>query len=263
MPTGDEFPSALLLDSGGGWLGNTSGGSMTFSKPDFTLSSGISGAVISDGKTSRQIKGDPISEIEKKTAEGYFAVGFFSYKYLEKTDDGRRLAGKMRKKPGAFDVPLLSFHFYRPEVVRHADKVSAAEAPFIHGSEKSPCGFPSDLNLRGRRFLENVNKIKSHIKKGDVYQVNISEAWEFSPKENPLKFFLNFFDSQPVPFAVYMDFGCFQFLSGSMELFLEKTGDKIVSRPIKGTIKRGENPEEDCRLREALAANEKEKSGKY
>lgn len=260
MPTGDKFPSALLIDSGCGWLGDTCGGSLAFSKPDFTLSSGTSGSVILDGKTTRQIKSDPVCEIEKKTAEGYFAVGFFSYEYLEKTDDGRGLAGKIREKTGGFDAPLLSFHFYRPEAVSRGGKVSAEKPSFINGGERSSRGFFSDLNLRERRFLENVNKIKSYIKKGDVYQVNISEAWEFYPKEKPLQLFLRLFDSQPVPFAVYMDFGCFQFLSGSMELFLEKTGNKIISRPIKGTIRRGENPKEDCHLRKTLAGDEKEKA---
>jgi para-aminobenzoate synthetase component 1 len=49
-------------------------------------------------------------------------------------------------------------------------------------------------------------------------------------------------------------------LSASPERYLKKTGNKIISQPIKGTAKRSNNIEEDERLKDELALDEKERS---
>lgn len=267
MRTGYEFPSALLLDSGGGWLENRRGGFLSFGKPDFTLSSEGSGFVITRGKKTQKIKTDPVCAIEKKTSEGYTAVGFFGYEYLSGAYDGRKLADKPhgKIKGAAFEFPLLSFHFYgeksNPALEKNPDQVRFRGGNGeINPEQYIRSGFSADLVSQKKQFIAMVGKVKSHIRRGDVYQVNISREKRIPLSENSLDFFMRFFDSQPVPFASYMDFGKFQFLSGSMELFLKKTGDRIVSRPIKGTIRRGKNPSEDRHMRKTLSSSEKEKA---
>ncbi len=268
MRTEVEFPSALLLDSGGGWLGGQLGGCLTFGKPSFTLFSGISGAVMIHGDEKRKIKGDPVREIEEKTSEGYTAVGFFGYEYLKNTDDGRFVADKPpgeKSTCGGFEHPFLGFHFYDRKSIGSAGKDTKQIRSLISaGKNRSPNRPPPGISAaplsHKKQFVQMVEKIKSHISGGDVYQVNISRARNFTAPENAPDFFLNFFNSQPVPFAAYMDFGSFQFLSGSMEMFLKKTGNEIISRPIKGTIGRGKNPREDYNMRKTLATSEKEKA---
>jgi len=49
-------------------------------------------------------------------------------------------------------------------------------------------------------------------------------------------------------------------ISGSPELYLEKEGGRLISKPIKGTRKRGESPEEDEKLKQELKADQKERS---
>ncbi len=257
MRTENEFPSALLLDSGGGWLGDGSGGCLAFGKPEFTLSSSSSGSVIFSGGKSREITGDPLEEIEKKTSGGYVAVGFIGYEYLTNSDDGRFVKANLREKTSKNPPPVVSFHFYPESSVTHSEKIGEE---FFTRRLPRRTAEEFNFNSREKKFVENVWKIKTFIEKGDVYQVNLSEAWEFPPPEEPGGFFMDLFNSQPVPFAAYMDFGCFQFLSGSMELFLKKTGGKVVSRPIKGTVKRGESPDEDLIMKQSLASSEKEKA---
>ncbi len=262
--TGAELPSALLLDSGGGWLENDRGGCLTFGKPQYTLLSETSGSVMIGAHKTRKINGDPFREIEKKTSEGYVAVGFVGYEYLIKTDDGAHLAGKMREKPpGGSASPLLAFHFYDKKSVTRADVIPQKTICLIRDGLAGGKYYPDirvNSGLNEKRFVEMVKKIKSYISAGDVYQVNISGVRKFSRPKNPSGLFLKLFESQPVPFASYMDFGEFQFLSGSMELFLKKTGNLVFSRPIKGTIKRGKNFREDSLMRQTLADSEKEKA---
>ena len=59
---------------------------------------------------------------------------------------------------------------------------------------------------------------------------------------------------------MYTDFTDFQLISGSMELFLKKIGDKIETKPIKGTAKRGRNATEDENLKEYLLNSKKERA---
>lgn len=265
MRTENHLPSAVLLDSGGGWLGDGEGGCLIFNKPEFTIFSTPGGAVLEGGGKRLEISGDPVREMEKLTSGGYVAVGFFGYEYLENTDDGMPLArSPRRKKTGAVPPPAVNFHFYPETSVSRSTEIPERLFPRSGNGGRgfsAQCRSPvSSGGPQGSRFVKNVEKIKSHIRDGDVYQVNISEMWKIPPPQNPYGLFLSLFRSQPVPFASYMDFGRFQFLSGSMELFLAKSGDSIVSRPIKGTAKRGANPEEDLRIRGALSGNEKEKA---
>jgi len=60
------------------------------------------------------------------------------------------------------------------------------------------------------------------------------------------------------PYSCYMQWQDQYMLSGSPELFLEKRGNKIISKPIKGTIKRGDNKAEDEALKHQLRKDKKE-----
>ncbi|MFN4133640.1 MAG: anthranilate synthase component I family protein, partial [Candidatus Hadarchaeales archaeon] len=99
-----------------------------------------------------------------------------------------------------------------------------------------------------------------YIARGDVYQVNLSQRFEFPFRSSPEIFLSRLYRAQPVPFACCLDFGGFQLLSGSMELFLRREGNRIVTRPIKGTRRRGRNSSEDSALRKELIESEKERA---
>lgn len=66
-------------------------------------------------------------------------------------------------------------------------------------------------------------------------------------------------DVNPVPFGGFIQTDSFSVCSASPERFLKKTGRKILSEPIKGTVPTSENQEEDRRLKEILL-NEKNKA---
>lgn len=91
--------------------------------------------------------------------------------------------------------------------------------------------------LQDEKFREGVLKIRSLIKKGTVYQINLTNRFDFEFHGCPLNLFFSFYNNQPVPYAFFLDVEKFFLISGSMELFLEKINDKITSKPIKGTAK--------------------------
>ena len=92
-------------------------------------------------------------------------------------------------------------------------------------------------SLSPEDYLRGVLLTKSHIERGDIYQLNLTDRFDFESRSEPSDIFFGFFESQPVPYAFFLDVGDFSVISGSMELFLEKKGDRLVSKPIKGTSK--------------------------
>ncbi len=96
-------------------------------------------------------------------------------------------------------------------------------------------------SLKDEEFIDRIRKIKEYIAKGDVYQINLTNRLDFQFRGNPKDLFLNFYKRQPVYFGFFLNLEDFFVISGSMELFLEKRGELLRSKPIKGT---GSSPEE-------------------
>jgi para-aminobenzoate synthetase component I len=110
-------------------------------------------------------------------------------------------------------------------------------------------------------YIETVNKIIGHIRRGDIYEMNY--CMEFFAQEariNPLSVFQKLNAASQTPFSCYYKIRDNYLLCASPERFLKKSGDKIISQPIKGTARRGASDWEDDRLKELLSLNEKEKS---
>lgn len=103
-----------------------------------------------------------------------------------------------------------------------------------------------------------VNRIREHILRGEVYQVNLSQRFSVSFPGSACALFLKMFETAPQPFSAFLQAGDFQLASLSPERFLRVEGRKIESHPIKGTRPRGETPEADARLKKELETSEKD-----
>ncbi|MEN2986275.1 MAG: anthranilate synthase component I family protein [Thermodesulfovibrionaceae bacterium] len=91
--------------------------------------------------------------------------------------------------------------------------------------------------LQDNEFILGVLKVRKLIEKGTVYQINLTNRFDFEFQGDPLSLFFRFYENQPVPYAFFLNLNDFFIVSGSMELFLEKKGNTIISKPIKGTSK--------------------------
>ncbi len=87
-----------------------------------------------------------------------------------------------------------------------------------------------------------------------------NEEAAIGPVIDPLDYFLALVIRQPVPYAAYLDLGDAQVLSLSPEMFLRRKGDRLESRPMKGTRPRGTTHAEDVALAYELAEFEKERA---
>ncbi len=126
--------------------------------------------------------------------------------------------------------------------------------------------FPSPRLVEGgmdrQSFVGMVRRAKEYIAAGDIYQVNLSHRFRASWTKPPSAFELaaRLRSVSPAPHAAYLDQGDRMVLSASPETFLDRQGDLLLTRPIKGTRPRGSDPVADAAFRDELLTSEKERA---
>lgn len=112
-----------------------------------------------------------------------------------------------------------------------------------------------------KEYLENVNFLKNEIQLGNIYEVNYCMHFEDKNAQlNPYNVFQSLQQKTEAPFGIYFNFEDWYTMGASPECYLQKVGNKISSKPIKGTRKRSFNSTEDSQLIKELQNSEKERA---
>jgi para-aminobenzoate synthetase component 1 len=194
------------------------------------------------------------------------AVGAFGY------DLGGHLERLPRRAEDDLDFPDLVLGFYdRFDVVDAADgRPWSAVVPGLPESRAiSPADYERVFRAPGRpclrgatftreRYLAAVERVKAYIAAGDAYQVNLSQRFHARTERDPFDVYLALRRASPAEFGALLQFGRRALLSCSPELFLDVRDGRAVTRPIKGTRRRGTDPDEDARLAAELLASPKD-----
>lgn len=133
-----------------------------------------------------------------------------------------------------------------------------SEASFLVEHEQ-----PVKISLRTSKdaYFEKVNRLLAHIHRGDLYEANFcQEFYSENTKIDPFKSYHHLNEISKPPFATYLKLQDLYLLSASPERYLKKTGDTVVSQPIKGTAKRLDDPIEDQKMTDLLRNDPKERS---
>jgi para-aminobenzoate synthetase component 1 len=109
-------------------------------------------------------------------------------------------------------------------------------------------------------YLAAVQRIKDYIAAGDIYQANLTQRFDAVPAVAAPELYLRLRELSPAPFACYYDGGDWQAVGCSPERFLRLRGNRLETRPIKGTRPRGATPEEDHCLGAELLASAKDRA---
>lgn len=127
--------------------------------------------------------------------------------------------------------------------------------------KQSPASVSASSNLTKENYLKAFKKIKSYIKAGDCYQVNLAQRFTLPFANNTWQHYLYLRTVSPAPYACYFTTAFGDVLSFSPESFLEiNTTGKIISQPIKGTRKRHIEVALDQQAAQELANSEKDKA---
>lgn len=109
-------------------------------------------------------------------------------------------------------------------------------------------------------YLKNLEKVKGHIQKGDIYQANLCQQFYWTDVDiDGAKLFNKGFQQNPNPFSVYYKSEGKEALCFSPERFLTINDRKVVSQPMKGTSARSNDPDLDLMNLTALKNSEKDR----
>ncbi|KEF33220.1 anthranilate synthase [Deinococcus sp. RL] len=109
-------------------------------------------------------------------------------------------------------------------------------------------------------YPAGVRAVQELIRAGEVYQVNLSRGVRARAEGDPLAAYLRLREVNPSPFMAFLDLGDEAVVSCSPERLVLWAGDELSARPIAGTRRRGETPEEDAAFERELRNDPKERA---
>ncbi len=113
-------------------------------------------------------------------------------------------------------------------------------------------------NISKQRFLNNVIKAKKYIKKGDIFQVVLSQRFKAKLQKDPIEVYKKLRVTNPSPFMYFFNFEDFQIIGASPEILVRLRDDQVTIRPIAGTRPRGKNKKQDFFYEKDLLKDKKE-----
>jgi para-aminobenzoate synthetase component 1 len=206
---------------------------------------------------------DKLHQFLKSTGKTPIIPGFLTYDLKNHIED------LSSENPDQTNFPLLSF--FEPEFILGLDRAGNeitfgisiesldAQEQLVNPQDFSFVEMKSDLSKD--QYVKHFNKLQTHITRGDIYEINY--CMQFSARVSdldPVVVFEKLNKRSPAPFACLMKNDHVWLMGSSPERFLNKKGNRLISQPIKGTIRKTGDAERDRELALKLQNDPKERS---
>ena len=185
---------------------------------------------------------------EACTREQRFAAGFLSYEAAPAFD-----TALPTQAPD--DFPLLWFGLYD-----RADECTLETLAAAAGDRGDEVDERWEPSISFDQYARTFGSLQELIRNGDTYQVNYTYRVRTTLHSDPYALFLQLASAQTPPFGAYINTGDWAICSASPELFFHRAGERVESRPMKGTAARGLWFEQDLENARRLRESEKEQS---
>ena len=182
-----------------------------------------------------------MTKIEECRQQGLYLCGYLAY------EAGYYFIDKKIKRTKENNKEQALLHFVAFKSMQILDRQTIDEA--FSETEQDPtsqlCAHGFKLSVSEDKYLDAIKKIKNYIKAGDTYQINYTIKFKFRLRGTANALYQALRQTQPVEFGAFLNFPKLKIVSSSPELFVKRQGDTLVSKPMKGTAKRGANEIED------------------
>ena len=200
--------------------------------------------------------------IEEELSKGRYVAGYLVYECGYHFDDV--IQGVTSASPfvwfGVYENPIVYNHSLNKwfglqkqnNQETNSDHYSIDDIRFIVGD--------SSRDLTEENYRSAIAVIKNYIESGDVYQINFTGRILFCFKGSIIALYDTLKKKQRVAYGGILQTNRETIISLSPELFFRRHGDRIITRPMKGTARRGRTNREDNEIREWLRADEKSRA---
>ena len=186
-----------------------------------------------------------LAEVEAYQNKGYYAVGYLSYE----------AAPAFETKFQVIDGPLMSeylLYFTIHETFQTEPIPLAYEAIALPESWQELTS--------AEEYKAAIEQIHHHIRQGDTYQVNYTVQLQQKLTADPFAIYNRLVVEQNAHYNAFIQHDDVSIISISPELFFKKDGDRLTTRPMKGTTNRGLTSESDLKQAQWLAQDQKNRS---
>jgi para-aminobenzoate synthetase/4-amino-4-deoxychorismate lyase len=189
-----------------------------------------------------------LSEATALTADGAYVAGYVSY------EAGAAFVDLPMETTA--DEPLAWFGVYEaPQPVAPSEVATG-----LSRLDGEAVVTDVEFGVSQAEYTSAIDRVRHHIGEGDVYQINYTAPVDFRLEGDPRVLYRRLRQRQHVPYGAYLNLGDRQILSCSPELFFRRENERVVTRPMKGTIRRGRTQSEDQELQAQLAADPKNRA---
>ncbi len=146
-------------------------------------------------------------------------------------------------------------------------RLAAWRQRFAEADEQTTNALPAPVeaihNMSKYKYLRMIERGLDYIAAGDIFQVNLARRESYRVQEPPMSTYLRLRRTNPGAYAAYLglDRGPVSaIMSASPELFLQLRGREVLTRPIKGTRPRSDDPLTDAAYQLELATSAKDRA---
>lgn len=182
-----------------------------------------------------------LEKVQLLVGKGYYAAGYVAYEAAPAFDPAFNVntAGNM---------PLLWFGIFEAPLYEELQSTGTFSI-----SEWIPSESVEDYHA-------NLKQIKRYIKNGDTYQVNYTIRLHSLFAGDTKAYYQRLVRAQSANYSAFIQTADHTILSASPELFFQKSNEQVVTRPMKGTVKRGKTYVDDCENATWLSQSEKDRA---
>ncbi len=113
---------------------------------------------------------------------------------------------------------------------------------------------------RPEEFQASVERIREGCRKGDFFEVVLSQTFSTPYAGTPTELFRRICRNNPSPYSFLINMGTEQLVGASPEMYVRVNGRRMETSPISGTVPVGDSPMETAAQIKRLISSDKEES---
>lgn len=196
------------------------------------------------------------------------ALGLFGYDLGRRFESLPEIAQRDVDLPdmavGIYDWALIVDHQHqRISLLSHGDvnaRLAWLDSQQIAPQQDFQLTSAWQSNMNREQYGEKFRQVQEYLHSGDCYQVNLAQRFHATYSGDEWQAFVQLNQANRAPFSAFLRLEQGVILSLSPERFILCDGGEIQTRPIKGTLPRLSDPQEDSKQAEKLANSPKDRA---